>query len=136
MLKKLTAIPLLAFVVFIEPLQAIAQAQQPNTTPPDYYWPGPGHMMWGGGGYWGGGWPFWGMFPMMFLFMILICAVIFYFARGACMSSRHHWGPSSHDGTDPTSSALQILNERFARSEIQKEEYAEKKATILSGGRA
>ena len=37
------------------------------------------------------------------------------------------WGAPSH-------SALQILNERFARGEIQKDEYAEKKAAILSGG--
>ena len=37
-------------------------------------------------------------------------------------------------GCDPSHSALQILNERFARGEIQKDEYAEKKAAILSGG--
>jgi uncharacterized membrane protein len=35
---------------------------------------------------------------------------------------------------DPTSSALQILNERFAKGEIQKAEYEDKKAAILSGG--
>jgi len=29
---------------------------------------------------------------------------------------------------------LDILQERFARGEIQKDEYAEKKAAILSGG--
>jgi uncharacterized membrane protein len=36
-------------------------------------------------------------------------------------------GPATH-------SALQILNERFARGEIQKDEYEDKKAAILSGG--
>jgi uncharacterized membrane protein len=35
---------------------------------------------------------------------------------------------------DPSHSALQILGERFARGEIQKEEYDHKRATILSGG--
>jgi uncharacterized membrane protein len=37
-------------------------------------------------------------------------------------------------GGDPSHSALQILNERYARGEIQKDEYTEKKAAILSGG--
>jgi len=37
-------------------------------------------------------------------------------------------------GGDQSHSALQILNERFARGEIQKDEYTEKKTAILSGG--
>jgi uncharacterized membrane protein len=41
---------------------------------------------------------------------------------------------SASCGPDPSHSALQILNERFARGEIQKDEYAEKKAAIVSGG--
>ena len=35
---------------------------------------------------------------------------------------------------DPAHSALQILNERFARGEIQKDEFMEKKTALLSGG--
>jgi uncharacterized membrane protein len=38
-------------------------------------------------------------------------------------------------GVIRTYSALQILNERLARGEIQKDEYTDKKAAILSGGR-
>jgi uncharacterized membrane protein len=37
-------------------------------------------------------------------------------------------------GGPPTHSAMQILNERFARGEIQKQEYEERKSTILSTG--
>ena len=86
--------------------------------------------MWGDGY----GWHFWWMFPMMMLFMIVIFAVIFLFARGLCGHGSHHWGPPSRMwGGDPSHSALQILNERFARGEIQKDEYTEKKAAILSG---
>jgi len=81
----------------------------------------------------GYGAPFWWMFPMMMLFFLIVCAVIFFFARGICAGGSYHWGP--HAWNDPSQSALQILNERFARGEIQKEEYAEKKAAIFSGGR-
>jgi uncharacterized membrane protein len=42
-------------------------------------------------------------------------------------------GPGRSWG-DPTYSALQILNERFAKGEIQKQEYEEKKTAIRSGG--
>jgi putative membrane protein len=130
MMKTLSAFPALMFLTIVTPFQALAQTQQqPSSTPPDYYWPGPWHMW--GPGY---GWPFWGMFPMMLLFLVLFFIVIFFFARGV-FGARHHWSPMSHDWSDPTYSALQILNERFAKGEIQKPEYDEKKAAILSGAR-
>jgi len=132
MLKKLASLPILASAVFAAPLQAIAQTPGTPTAPsPESYWPGPAHMMWGGG-YWNGGYggPFWEMFPMLIVLVILICILIFYFARTS-------GGP--HPGApwgDPSHSALQILNERFAKGEIQKEEYEDRKATILSGRRS
>jgi putative membrane protein len=127
MRKNLAVLPLLAFKTLIAPLQAIAQTQQQPTAPPqNYYGPSPWHMMWAYGD-----WPFWGMFPMMFLFLILFFVVVFFLAR-ASMGGMHRWGPS-HPWGDPTHSALQILNERFAKGEIQKEEYNERKAAILSG---
>jgi uncharacterized membrane protein len=35
---------------------------------------------------------------------------------------------------DPSHSALRILNERYARGEIQKDEHAEKKSALQSAG--
>jgi len=132
MLKRLSALPILIFIVLIAPLQAFAQqSPQPAAPPQGYYWPGPPwHHMWGDGY----GWPFWWMFPMMILFIIIVCAVVFFVARGVCAHRSHHWGPQSRMWGDPSHSALQILNERFARGEIQKDEYAERKTAILSGG--
>ncbi len=134
MLKRLSGLPILIFIALIEPLHAIAQQTQPASQPPQgYYWPGPWHM-------WNGdyGWSFWWMFPMMMLFMFFFCAVIFFFGWGLCFHGSHWWGRSSYmmdrPWSDPSHSALQILNERFAKGEIKKEEYAEKKAMILSGG--
>lgn len=128
MLKKFATLPMAIFAVLVAALPAIAETQQP-TAPPQgyYYWPGPWHMW--SDGY---GWPFWWMFPMMLLFFFVVCAVVFLFARRMGAGGMHHWGPGSHTWGDPTQSALQILNERFARGEIQKEEYGERKAVILS----
>lgn len=128
MWKKLSALPILTFILLIEPLQAIAQQTQPTAPQPPqgYYWPGPWHM-WSDG--YGG--PFWWGGPlMMVLFLLVIFGSIFFFARGLCGHRMRYWGSSSDD---PSRSALQILSERFAKGEIQKEEYAEKKAAILSG---
>jgi uncharacterized membrane protein len=133
MLRKLAAVPLLAFIVLIEPLQSIAQQAAPQP-PQDYYGP---HMMWNYGH--GFGWHFWWMFPMMTLFLLFFCGIIFLFATRFCGHGRRQWEPSSHTNppwNDPTYSALQILNERLARGEIQKDEYTDKRTAIQSGGRA
>src|SRR5450830_951166 len=132
MLKKISALPLLAFIVITEPFQAIAQ--QPAPQPPQDYLPPHGYFAHGPWGHYGYGGHFW-MFPLMIMFFLLICGAIFFFApRSGCCRGMHHLGPQSHSmGGDSTYSALQILNERFARGEIQKDEYADKKAAILSG---
>jgi putative membrane protein len=134
MLKKLAALPILAFIVLIEPLQAFAQQTAPQPSQ-GYYGSGPWHMWHGGYG-----WHFLWMFPLMMLVFLLVCGIVFLVAHRFCGHGLHCWVPSSHmmnrSWGDPSYSALQILNERFARGEIQKDEYTEKKATILSSGRS
>ena len=138
MLNKLSALLLLACIGLVAPLHALAQQAPPPTgpQPPQWYWgPGPSHMW--GDGY---GWHYWWIGPLTMLFMFLVCAAVFYllFARHSASGTPHHWGRSWHTGdrmwSPPTHSALQILNERFARGEIQKDEYEDKKAAILAGG--
>jgi putative membrane protein len=131
-MMKLMTLRLMLFALAYAPLQAIAEEVQVPTAPPSYYGPGPWHM-WA----YGGAWHFWLMVPMMIFFFLLLCAAMFVFARSAF----GHWGPfyGGHGqlpdrfSGDAARSALQILNERFARGEIQKEEYTEKKAALLSG---
>jgi len=74
-------------------------------------WSGPWHM-WGG---WGFGWMF---FPM--LMMLVVIAMCAYFVMGRHGFSRR----------DAAASALQLLNERFARGEISKEEFEEKRKLL------
>jgi putative membrane protein len=127
---KLSTLYQSASLMLLQPLLALAQQTPPPSAPPapQYYWPGPWHHMWGGG--WGFPWGF-------FFLMIAVCVVFFAFGRRSG-GAHHHWGPPWGPGRawgDTTSSALQILNERYAKGEIQKAEYEEKKAAILSGGR-
>ena len=115
------------------PLLALAQTLEPQYP----RWYGHGHMMGDGWGFWWGG-------PLMLLIFLLACVAIFLLGR----RSVEHWhdrhpGPSRQRGQlpgpeaawgDHTYTALQILNERFARCEIEKQEYDEKKATLLAPG--
>lgn len=131
MLKKLAAFPLAASIVLSAPLQALAQQTQAPASPAGsdgYYWRGPMHMW--GPGYDFYGWHSWTMFPGMILFLIVLCGAVFLVAR---WGFGHQYTHGPHHWNDPARSALQILNERFARGEIQKAEYEEKKAAIVSG---
>jgi putative membrane protein len=123
-----------AFFGMFQPLLALGQQAQPiGPQQPPWDWPGPWHM-------WSGGWGFWWIFPLFMLFMVILCIAIFFLGHRLGGRPRHWRSPQMTDHPpgpgrswgDPTYSALQILNERFAKGEIQKQEYDEKKTAILS----
>jgi putative membrane protein len=125
--RRLSAFFMTCFIVVMQPLPALAQTQPPTAPqPPQWYGPGP-WWMWGDGY----GWQYWWICPLMMLFMIVVFAAIFFAVRRSWGDGSHHWGPP---GRSPGHAALQILGERFARGEIQRDEYEEKKAAILAGG--
>ena len=120
MWQSLSTILVACFTAAMGPLQAIAQQSQQPTAPHAAQW-GPGPLM-----MWSDGWAFWWICPLMILFILLVCVAVFLFTRRSHVERPWRMG-------DPSHSALQILGERFARGEIQKEEYDQKKAALLSG---
>ena len=113
--RRLAALLTLCVVVML-PLQALAQAQPPTA---------PQLPMWGDGA----AWQYWWVCPLMLLAMIVVFATIFFIVRRSSGDGSHagdpRWRSASH-------SALQTLSERFARGEIAREEFEEKKTAILS----
>ncbi|UCG39565.1 MAG: SHOCT domain-containing protein [bacterium] len=70
--------------------------------------------------YWGFG--YWWIFPLVMMFFC------FLFMRGC--RRRWSWGTGSFWG--PGESAMDILDKRFARGEIDQQEYEERKRTLES----
>lgn len=101
--------PLAALVGLTAAVPAIAQPASSGD-----YWGHPG-MMWGGG---------WFMGPlMMLLWMAVIVGLVVLVLR---------WigGPGDSSGSGSTSSARKILEERFARGEIDEEEFRKRKQAL------
>jgi putative membrane protein len=97
-------------------LCSAAWAQTPSDV--DRYAYGP-HMMW-----WGGGW-----YGMIFgpLFMILVLAVLI---AAVVLLVRWVGGPWRQTTPPQSRTALDILKERFARGEIDKNEFEERRRVI------
>ena len=115
-----TILYMLGTVVLVGPITFAAEETAPYV--------GPWHS-------WHGHMPgFWWIFPlMMFIFMFFI--FFFVFSRGC-----GHWRwrenrERRHNHEGEPGSAMEILNKRYARGEIEKQEYEEKKTTIISSNR-
>jgi putative membrane protein len=79
-------------------------------------------MGWGNQGY-GMGW-FGGIFMILFWVVVIVCIV---FAIRYLVTGKE--GPVERSAREP----LEILKERYARGEIDTEEYEERKRTLESG---
>lgn len=83
-------------------------------------------MMWWDDGGWGAGqWV--AMSLTMLLFWGLLAAAVYWVVR-ALRSQRDQHGPSA-----PATSADQLLAERFARGEIDADEYSQRRAVLHAG---
>ena len=116
--QKISTVLILVAVQVIEPSMAMAQQapQTPSPQAPHWHWPGHWH-----------GPQLWWICPlMMIVFFVLFIAAMRYFRfdRG--------WGPMHRGHYGPSSTAIEVLDERFARGEIDEDEYKAKKAAILS----
>lgn len=95
---------------------APALAQGTNT-----YGHGPGMM-------WNGGWAGWFVGPvMMLLFLAAAVAVVVLLVRWLGGNGHGHSGAGNHGRNRP---ALEILEQRFARGEIDEEEFRRRKQAL------
>ena len=63
-----------------------------------------------------------GMIGMVLFWALIILGIVVLVKRVG--------GPPASSGTPPSKSALDILNERYARGEIEKQEFEEKKRDL------
>ncbi|HUW37827.1 MAG TPA: SHOCT domain-containing protein [Rhodocyclaceae bacterium] len=80
--------------------------------------------MWGYMGHYGGGWGGMGLGMIgMALFWILLIVGIVALVKGG-------WGPGAAGGRRQEKTALDVLKERYARGEIEKTEFEQKKRDL------
>jgi putative membrane protein len=92
--------------------------------------------MWNGGLGMGGGWIF-GWIIMIVVLALIVVGVIF-LVRGLSGRNDHSQVGQPPQGTPPPAgpapkSALQVLEERYARGEIDREEFVQRKQDLLGG---
>ena len=84
--------------------------------------PGYGHGFWGG--HWGGWFP--GPVMMLILFAVVAVVVIWIVRQSGGNANRR---PGDHNGS-PGKTPLDILKERFAKGEIDKDEFEERRKVL------
>jgi putative membrane protein len=80
------------------------------------------HQMWGWDGSWGAGWGWFGLMHLAW-WLLVIAALVAVF----------RWGTAGRPRGEPAPGRpLEILRERFARGEIDAQEFADRKRTLGS----
>jgi putative membrane protein len=90
------------------------------------YGPGSGYGMMGGWGYGGYGGFGWGLLHIVISVAVIVCVVFF-----VVWALRTITGVGPHHGSR-RSAGLEVLEERYARGEINRDEYLQKKRDILA----
>ena len=70
--------------------------------------------------------PYWWLFPLV---IIILCFLVMRGWKGATMCGCRFWGTGNHKIAD-SSSAVEILDKRYALGDIDKKEYEEKKSAL------
>lgn len=77
----------------------------------------------------GFGYGLWWIFPLIMIVMMVLCFFMMRGRMGSMICRSGMCGTSSHD-EEAEDSAFETLKKRYARGEINKEEYEEKKRVI------
>ena len=81
----------------------------------------PDHSMW---------WPMAGMWVFPLFFFLIICVALMVIGRGGCRAPWRNSG-SKHSQAEDNDDAIDILNKRYAKGEITKDEFEQMKKDIL-----
>ncbi len=92
-------------------------------------------MMWGRGDSWGSGGTTLMVIVMLAVLALIVAGVIL-LVRGLARRDQVEPGPPQEPSGTSNRSALQVLEDRYARGEIQREEFLQRKQDLLGGQEA